>query len=74
MAKTEKFTEEFQKLGSDGFDATVRSYGEVNRGWQALTARLTDNAKEAFEDATRTFQQLVGAKSLERPSKSKPSM
>jgi hypothetical protein len=56
----------FQKLGSDGFDATVRSYGEVNRGLQALTARLTDNAKEAFEDATRTFQQLAGAKSLEQ--------
>ena len=66
MPKTEKLSEGFQKLGSDGFDAAVRSYGEVNGGLQALTARMTDNAKKAFEDATRTFQQLVGAKSLEQ--------
>src|SRR5262245_19303584 len=66
MPKTEKLIEGFQTLGSDGFDAAVRSYGEVNRGLQALTARITDNAKKAFEDATRTFEQLVGAKSLEQ--------
>jgi hypothetical protein len=66
MPKTEKFSDEFQKLGSDGFDAAVRSFGEVNRGLQALAARVTDNAKKAFEDASRTFQQLVGAKSLEQ--------
>ena len=66
MPKTEKLSEGFQALGSDGFDAAVRSYGEVNRGLQALTARVTDNAKKAFEDATRTFQLLVGAKSLEQ--------
>ena len=66
MPKIEKLTDDFQRLGSDGFDATVRSYGEVNRGLQALTARLTDNAKEAFEDATRTFHQVVGAKSLQQ--------
>jgi len=65
MPKTETLND-FQKLGSDGFDAVVRSYGEMNRGLQALTARLTDNAKKAFEDATRTFQQLAGAKSLEQ--------
>src|SRR5262245_61378278 len=66
MPKTEKLSEGFQALGSDGFDAAVRSFGEVNRGLQALTARLTDNAKKTFEDATRTFQQVVGAKSLEQ--------
>src|SRR5262245_20290527 len=65
MPKTEKFSDEFQRLGNDGFDAAVRSYGEVNRGLQALTARVTDNEKKVFEDATHTFQQLVGAKSLE---------
>jgi len=66
MPKSEKLSEGFQALGSDGFDAAIRSYGEVNRGLQALTARVTDNAKNAFEDATRTFQQLAGAKSLEQ--------
>src|SRR5262245_4581724 len=66
MPKTEKLSEGLQTLGSDGFDAALRSYGEANRGLQAITARVTDNAKKAFEDASRTFQQLVGAKSLEQ--------
>jgi hypothetical protein len=66
MPKTEKLNDGFQALGSDGFDAAVRSYGEVNRGLQALTSRITDNAKSAFEDATRTLQKVVGAKSLEQ--------
>ena len=52
------------------FVPTVR----VNRGLQALTSRITDNAKSAFEDATRTFQQVVAAKSLEQVIESKRSM
>jgi hypothetical protein len=41
------------KAGKDGFDATVRSFGEVHKGFQAIAARLTDYYKRAFEDATR---------------------
>jgi hypothetical protein len=57
--------EEFQKVGKDGFDAAVRSFGEMNKGFQAIAARVTDYSKKAFEDATRAFEQLVGAKSIE---------
>ena len=59
-------TDDFQKLGKDNYDAIVRSYGELNKGFQAITARMTDYSKRAFEDATRTFEQLVGVKSLEQ--------
>jgi hypothetical protein len=58
--------EEFQKAGKDGFDAAVRSFGEVNKGFQAITAKVTDYYKKAFEDGTRTFEQLIGAKSVEQ--------
>ncbi len=58
--------EEFQKVGKDGFDAAVRSYGEMNKGFQAITAEVTDYSKKAFEDSTRVFEQLVGAKSFEQ--------
>jgi len=58
--------EEFQKVGKDGFDAAVRSYGEMNKGFQAITAEVTDYSKKAFEDSTRAFEQLVGAKSFEQ--------
>jgi hypothetical protein len=66
MAEIQKFGDEFQKAGKDGFDATVRSFGEVHKGFQAIAARLTDYSKRAFEDATRAYEQLIGAKSVEQ--------
>src|SRR6478735_2183949 len=64
MAEAQKFADEFQKAGKDGFDATVRSFGEVHKGFQAIAARVTDYSKRAFEDGTRAFEQLLAAKSL----------
>ena len=58
--------EEFQKVGKDGFDAAVKSFGEMNKGFQAIAAEVTDYSKKAFEDSTRAFEQLVGAKSIEQ--------
>jgi phasin family protein len=61
----QKTTDDFQKMGKDNFDAVIRSYGELNKGFQTIAARMTDYSKQAFEDATRAFEQVVGAKSLE---------
>lgn len=58
--------EEFQKVGKDGFDAYVRSFGEMNKGFQAIAAEFTDYSKKAFEDSTKAFEQLAGAKSIEQ--------
>jgi phasin family protein len=58
--------EEFQNVGKDGFDAAVRSFGEMNKGFQAIAAEVTDYSKKAFEDSTRAFEQLMGAKSIEQ--------
>jgi hypothetical protein len=60
--------EEFQKVGKDGFDAAIRSFGEVNKGFQAIAAEVTGFSKRALEDSTRTFEQLAGAKSVEQAS------
>lgn len=62
----QKASEELQKMGKANFDAVVRSYGELNKGFQALGARVTDYSKRAFDDATRAFEQLMGSKSLEQ--------
>ena len=66
MSDVQKFGDEFQKVGKDAFDASVRSLGEVNKGFQAIAATVTDYSKKAFEDGTRAFEQLVGAKSFEQ--------
>jgi hypothetical protein len=66
MSDVQKFGEEFQRVSKNGFDASVRSLGEVNKGFQAIAATVADYSKKAFEDATRAFEQLIGAKSFEQ--------
>jgi hypothetical protein len=66
MSDVQKFGEEFQRAGKDGFDASVRSLGEVHQGLQAIAATVTGYSKKAFEDGTRAFEQLIGAKSFEQ--------
>jgi len=65
---TEQFRigEQFQNVGKESFDAVVRAYGDANKGLQAIAAEFTDYSKNAVEDATRAFQQLVSAKSVEQ--------
>lgn len=62
----QKASEEFQKLSKNNFDAAVRSYTEFNTGFQAAAIRWTDFSKRSIEDAMRTFQEILAAKSLER--------
>jgi hypothetical protein len=60
-----KASNDFQKVSKDNYEAVLRSYGELNKGFQAIATRVADYSKKAFEDATRAYEQLVGAKSLE---------
>jgi hypothetical protein len=66
MTDALKIGEAFQKLSKESVEATIRSYGEVSKGFQALATTVTENTKKAFEDATGTFEQLVSAKSVEQ--------
>lgn len=58
--------EEYPKLSMTGFDATVRSFAEVNKGLQALTAEMTDYSKKAIDDGLRAWEQLLGVRSLDQ--------
>lgn len=66
MSDVQRFNEEVQRAGKDGFDAAVSSFGEANKGFQAIAAEIAAYSKKSFEDGTRTFEQLIGAKSLEQ--------
>ena len=37
----------FQNLGKGGFDAAVKSFGEVKKGFQAITAEVTNYSKRS---------------------------
>lgn len=66
MTEHSKIADEFQKAGKDSFEAVARSYGDANKGFQAIVSEYTNYSKKAFEDGTRAFEQLVGAKSAEQ--------
>jgi hypothetical protein len=65
MTEQSKIGDEFQKVGKDSFEAVVRAYGDANKGFQAILSEFTNYSKKAFEDGTRAFEQLAGAKSVE---------
>jgi hypothetical protein len=54
------------RASNSNFNAAVRSYGELNKGLQAISAKLVDYSKAWFEQTTKALEQLVGAKSLEQ--------
>jgi hypothetical protein len=56
----------FQKAAEGGVAAASRSFGEATRGFQAIAAEIMDYSKKAFDDAMRTWQQLIGVKSVEQ--------
>ena len=66
VEELKKVGQEIQKVAKDGFDATVRSFGETSKSFQAVAAEVTDYSKTAFQDGTRAFEQLIGAKSVEQ--------
>jgi phasin family protein len=49
-----------------GFEAASRSFTEANKGFQALAAEMMEYSKAAFDDAIRTWEQLIGVRSLEQ--------
>jgi phasin family protein len=64
MSDTQRLNDDVQRASKNGFDAAARSFGEANRGFQAIAAEITAYSKQTFEDGTRAFQQLLAAKSL----------
>lgn len=66
MSDIQGFGEEFQRASKNTFDAAVRSLGEASKGFQAIAATVVDYSKKNFEDGTRAFEQLIGAKSFEQ--------
>ena len=66
MSDIQRFGDEVQRAGKNGFDAAVSAFGEANKGFQAIAAEITAYSKKSLEDGTRAFEQLLGAKSFEQ--------
>jgi hypothetical protein len=73
MQETKRMADEANRMGQQaqermqsGFDAGSRSLSEANKGFQALAAEMMNYSKSAFDDAIRTWEQLIGVRSLEQ--------
>ena len=64
MAKTS--TEQFQKLTEANMEGSFRLMGEWAKGWQAISAEMTDYSKRTLEEGTQTFEKLLTARSLDQ--------
>ena len=62
----QRFGREYQKAAETGFEAASRSFGEANKGFQALAAEMMNYSKAAFDDSIRTWGELIGVRSLEQ--------
>ena len=73
MTDAKRMTDEATRMGRQaqegfqtGFEAASRSFTEANKGFQTLAAEMMEYSKAAFDDAIRTWEQLIGVRSLEQ--------
>jgi hypothetical protein len=58
--------EDLQKYSKDNMEATMKAWGEVSRGVQAIAAESADYSKKSFEEGSAALERLLGAKSLDK--------
>jgi phasin family protein len=56
--------QEYQNAVEGGFEAATRSFGEINRGAQAIAAEMTGYSKKTLEDVFQAWEQLLRARSF----------
>ena len=73
MQEAKRMADEAKRMGQEaqegvqsGFEAASKSFSEANRGFQDLAAEMMSYSKAAFDDAMRTWEQLIGVKSIEQ--------
>jgi hypothetical protein len=73
MSETKRMADEANRMGQQaqegfqtGLEAVSRSFSEANKGFQTLAAEMMEYSKAAFDDAVRTWEKLIGVRSLEQ--------
>jgi hypothetical protein len=58
--------DDIQKTSNATVDATNHSFERVTKGTQAIVSELSDYSKRSFENGTKTLQNLLGVRSLDK--------
>jgi phasin family protein len=59
-------TDPMQKLGKDGMDMAMASFGAWTKNAQAIATELADYSKKSFENSAAAWEKLSSAKSVEK--------
>lgn len=57
---------DMQKYGKDHVDSTMKAWGQVSKGVQAIAAETADYSKKSLEEGSAVLEKLLGAKTLEK--------
>jgi phasin family protein len=58
--------DQMQKLGKDGMDMALASFGAWSKNAQAIATEVADYAKKSFEESTAAWEKVLAAKSPEK--------
>ncbi len=58
--------DEMQKYGKDNVDASMKSFGAMSKGVQAIAAEVADYSKKSFEQGSAAMEKMFGVKTLEK--------
>jgi len=57
--------EDAQKVGREGMNRALESFGALSRVWQTLATEAAGYSKQSLEDGAAHFEKLIGVKSLD---------
>ena len=58
--------DDIQNMSKANVDATMHSFEGVTKTTQAIATEIADYTKRSFENGTKTMENLLGAKSLDK--------
>jgi hypothetical protein len=58
--------EDLQKFGKQGFEAALKNFGTLSKGFEAIAVEIADFSKKQFEVNSAAFEKLVGVKTLDK--------
>lgn len=58
--------DDLQKLGKDGMDTAMRSFGAWSKGVQSIAVEFADYTKRSFDESSAVAEKLLGAKSIDK--------
>ena len=61
-----KNIDDMQSFGKDNMDATMKTFGAVSKGVQAIAVEVADYSKKSFEESSAAIEKLFGAKSIDK--------